>query len=277
MWPLALLVVLNVFPSLTQGQIPAALTDLRSDDRAIVGRGVSVLHRASSQDPLVLQDDAVQGALLDLLARDNRLIRANVVAVQQGQPPLLEPESLIDYYFDVLGMAGSLLDIEDIRPVFRSRLLSELVRSTYNPDSPFAGRLSREGGRIVPAIVELAQSEISPERWNAYSLIAMVLQAESTNVLAEPLSENARERLKMTALRGLSDPEAVGRRWAIGAVVAGRDTRAISMLEQAGGERSRLGRRKARNAATQFRAVAGGRSAQNPPGDQRANEVLSPT
>jgi hypothetical protein len=148
------------------------------------------LHRASSQDPLVLQDPAVQGALVDLLAHDNQLKKANFIALQRGQPPLLEKEG-IGYYYDVLGMAGSLLDIENIRPVVRSRLLAELVRSTYNPDSPFAGRLSKEGERIVPAIVELGQSEISPERWNAYSLIAMVFQGESTNVLAEPLSEDA--------------------------------------------------------------------------------------
>lgn len=231
MRPLAILVVFNILPSLTQGQIPAALADLRSDDRAIRGRGVSVIHRASSQDPLVLQDYTVQDGLLDLLAHDNQRIAANLIAVQQGQLPLLAPESM-DYYYDVLDMAGSLLDIENIRPGFRSRLLAELVHSTYNPDSPFAVRLSREGGRIVSAMVELGQSEISPDRWNAYSLIAMVFHGESTNVLAEPLSGDGREKLKMTALRGLSDPDAVGRRWAIGAVVEGRDTRAIPMLEQ---------------------------------------------
>jgi hypothetical protein len=190
MYPLAVLVFLNIFPSLTQGGIVSALTDLSSDDQAIRGRGVSVLQRASSQDPLVLQDPAVQGALVDLLAHDNQLKKANFIALQRGQPPLLEKEG-IGYYYDVLGMAGSLLDIENIRPVVRSRLLAELVRSIYNPDSPFAGRLSKEGERIVPAIVELGQSEISPERWNAYSLIAMVFQGESTNVLAEPLSEDA--------------------------------------------------------------------------------------
>jgi hypothetical protein len=227
----SLLVLLNILPGLTQGGISSAVTDLSADDQAIRGRGVSVLQRASSDNPLVLHDHAVQDGLLDLLARETQRIRANFIAVQEGQPPLLAPESM-GYYFDVLGLTVTLLDIGDIRPTFRPRLLSELVRSTYNPDSPFAGRLSREGGRIVPAIVELGQSEISPERWNAYSLIAMVFQGQDAEALAVPLSDDAQEQLRLEARRGLRDPASGVRRWAIGAVVAGRDTRAIPMLEQ---------------------------------------------
>ena len=204
--------------------------DLTSDDLRIRGAAVRQLDEMISQTPEVLGDGEMQIAIVTLLESENARIRNNYMAVVNGQSESL-PEGYGDHYSLVLRAADRLrMLLSPMQSPIRARLLRALVGGAYNPDSPFAIRLSKEGDHIVEPVLEIAASTNEPERWNAQALIALLFDHSSAGSLHAPLSLSSKQALKQAARAGLSDPMPAVRRHAIDAVVAAHDREAVPML-----------------------------------------------
>lgn len=205
-------------------------SDLTSPDVFVRWVAIERLENTVAGDPTVLRDPHLQETITELLESENALISTNLDGVADGRPHLL-PEDYGEHYARVLRMADRLRELTPmIAHEMRTRLLRVLVMSSYNPESPLAMRLAKEGERIVPHVLHMAEARHEPARWNAHALSAFMFGYSASGTLNAPLSAASREALKLAARAGLSDPMAGVRRHAIDTVVAAGDREALPLL-----------------------------------------------
>jgi len=173
----------------------------------------------------VAKSEEVKKALIDLLDRENRLIEATWresggqegVAVKYG-------EGYSEYYAKLLGIVDKMADFSDKRTV------KVLVRSAYNPDSPFAMKLVDHGEAIAPPLLELVSSDVAAIRANAIALLGEVLRRDKHRLRRMPAKMY--EQIKQVLIRGTIDEDTGVRILAVRALGKVGDRDVIDVLER---------------------------------------------
>jgi len=203
--------------------------DLIAVSLAVRTQAVQRLTGVAVSDPALLEEPSVQRDVIEALELENAVVLQNLDLVMHGAKPLFG-EEYGEHYSRLLSLADRLRERENLSGALRARLIRALVGGVYNDDSAFAQQLAREGDVLVTDIVDLTRSSNEPARWNAFGLIAHVLEGAETNTLRAPLSSSSRARLQAAARLGLQDRASGVRGRAIKAVVAAKDRDAIPYL-----------------------------------------------
>ncbi len=133
-------------------------------------------------------------------------------------------EGYSEYYSTLLGAVDQIADYND------KRTLNILVHSTYNPDSPFAMKLASYGEAVVPMLLELATSDIAPDRGNAVGVLGEILKVEKyrlTRLPAETL-----EQVEQALIMGTSDEDIGVRILAVRSLGKGGNKDTVQLLER---------------------------------------------
>src|SRR6266542_4198638 len=130
---LLMFVIGQVQTAAMQPSVDSVLRQMSSATLADRERGIASLKVLISANPSVSSDPKVQRAVASALARDNELIQQNLSAVANKQQSVIS-EDFAEHYSELLDVALELLDAP-MTPDAKSRLIEEMVRSTYNPDS----------------------------------------------------------------------------------------------------------------------------------------------
>lgn len=126
----------------THAELAAGLTSSALERRADAIHRLSAM--AAEEQAAALQSAGVQEALKALLEAENAATDA--LYLDGRGTSAVYGESYSDYYSEILDLALLTLEVMDLGDDARkARLLTALVRGTYNPDSPFVHTLAGYG------------------------------------------------------------------------------------------------------------------------------------
>ena len=175
----------------SQVSIPQLLAQLSSADWQQRSQALDMLVSNSG----ALQNGPVQNALLSTLNSENQLIE-QTLRMNQGVSDKYG-EDYGEYYSRLLDAVTSFANFADPTTV------QILVDSTYNPDSPFAQHLASYGNSIVPALTNLANSDVAIIRHTTLSFIGQIVGIYKP----ASLSPSSRNQLIQALVTGTSDPD----------------------------------------------------------------------
>jgi hypothetical protein len=149
-----------------QEVIPGLLAELESQNQ---------MERASALDRLLklpdaLQSPVVRSALLSRLDAENQLNRT-ALRLSNGTKPAGDGdgEGYAEYVATLLGAVADSASWED------ANTLRILTQSSYDPESKFAERLAGYADRILPTLIEDANSDVALIRTVTLEYIASIL------------------------------------------------------------------------------------------------------
>jgi hypothetical protein len=158
--------------------------------------------------------------LLGLLQLENGVLDSRNSMAAAARATVTDEENYGEYYSQLLGDAETVSNLQDPRD------LSILANSAYNPDSPFALRLVKEGGqKAVSVLLGLAGSNLPAKRANAFALLAYAYR--TINDLPLAVVDRVREALTL----GTKDGDPMARQEAVRAIGQTGDARFISVLK----------------------------------------------
>lgn len=209
-------------PALAQSVSAELLQDLRSDNWEVRATGVERL--LSMPDELVRQP-TVAREIIALQERENDLIASNFRKGTSVDEDVELAEEFSEYYSgELYELVMRVADLND------PATLRVLVGGSYNPDSKFAGILAAVGDPVVPAVAELAQSDIFPRRECAYNIMGTLLENSRTGKIR--LSSENRELILERLKAGVEDPQASVRQEAVVGLGKSGDKRFLGLLEK---------------------------------------------
>ncbi|MGE0129645.1 MAG: hypothetical protein AB7U82_16320 [Blastocatellales bacterium] len=169
--------------------------------------------RAEAFNKLNLSDIAeksteVKAAMIDLLELENLLIETTLresggyrgVSARYG-------ERYSEYYSQLLSLVETVADRED------PRVLSVLVRSAYNPESPFASKLTKSGEKVAPMLIALSKSDIAMTRGKAFAMLGQVIAKRQGQMSLRTMAQ-----IREVLTQGASDSDENARKQAIQAL-----------------------------------------------------------
>ncbi len=159
------------------------------------------------KEPQLLSVDQKKDILTEVLKRENNEIdtafRAGIGASEKyGESYGEYAGTVADYLFSIIGPS-------DVAA------LAAIATTPYHANGPYARRLATYGEALVPTILELAQSDISPERWQAFGLAGEMYRLSRHQATKSPLTAATLVRLKEVLLAGTRDADIVNRKIAV--------------------------------------------------------------
>ena len=176
--------------------------------------------RSLLNSPEVFKAAPVADLIVNLLQRENQLVRSTLLE-SQGRVGVSQKygEGYSEYYSQLLDTAARIGNKED------PRVLEILARSSYNEDSPFAIKLSRDyGPRISPVILDLARSSFVYDKVQGVGMTGTILQ------YCDTLPPLLRGQLKAVLMAALVDEDVNGR--GIRALAEVGEVRDIELIER---------------------------------------------
>ena len=145
--------------------------------------------------------------LTEVLARENDVID---LAFREGSDSSAKyGESYSEYAGAVADYLFSIIDIADVAA------LTAIAQSPYHYNSVLAQRLATYGEVLVPTVLELAGSDISPKRWQAFGLAGEIHRLNRRGATKTPLGAGALARLTEVLVAGTRDPNITNRKVAV--------------------------------------------------------------
>jgi hypothetical protein len=181
--------------------------------------------RATAYYQLLRSPALVTGAekkeqLLGLLQIENGVLDSRNSMTTAARATVTDEENYGEYYSQLLGDAETVSNFQDPRD------LSILANSAYNPDSPFALRLVKEGGqKAVSVLLGLAGSNLPTKRANAFALLAYAYR--TINDLPLAVVDRVTDALTL----GTKDGDPMAKQEAVHAIGQTGDARFISVLK----------------------------------------------
>lgn len=114
-------------------------------------------------------------------------------------------ESYGEYAAELGGYLFSRIDAQDIAA------LAAIAQTAYHANGPYAQRLAAYGEALVPTILKLAESDIPPNRWQAFGLAGEMYRLSRQKATKSPLSDAALAQLKAVLLAGTRDEDIANR------------------------------------------------------------------
>jgi hypothetical protein len=218
--PSILALALMSAPALGFAQ-PDILRSLQSPDWTVRARAVETIVRT----PSLLASPNVRTALINLQDSENKSIEDAVRAGIDVSQKLGEEYG--EYYSGPL--SHSLMEFAADGDM---RAAQALARGSYNPDSRLALILATYGQPLVSTLLQVAQSDIGPDRWNGVAVLGEMLRLHRAGQLRAPLAAASVKQIK-TTIRGvaLNDPQPVVRYWAVRALGVAGDKESLPLLE----------------------------------------------
>jgi hypothetical protein len=180
-----------------------------------------------TDDPEMVRSPAMKRALIQLLDRENKCLRAP--RLQSCHLPVTkDPDNYAyaTYHSMLLGLADSVIDPGDEPGV------AILVDSAYNPDSDFALKLASYGQTVVQPLLTLARNPDPSRRDDSYEVLGRVLRQHRLGQSRYPLTAKAIRDVEDRLRAGLRDPISFARGGAIRGVQAAGDQPSLPILEE---------------------------------------------
>lgn len=203
------LVILPAVPAGTQQPAAQSITaedlirEFRADDWTRRRAAFEQLLKA----PQILSVEQKKEILTEVVERQNAEIDA---AFREGPGASGKyGESYGEYAAELGGYLFSLIDAQDIAA------LAAIAQTSYHENGPYAQRLAAYGEAIVPTILKLAASDISPNRWQAFGLAGEIHRLSRQKATKSPVSDAALAQLKEVLLAGTRDEKIANRQIAV--------------------------------------------------------------
>jgi len=159
------------------------------------------------KEPQLLSVDQKKDILTEVLKRENNEI--DTAFREGGGVSQKYGESYGEYAAELGGYLFSLIDVQDVAA------LAAIAQTAYHANGPYAQRLAAYGEALVPAILKLADSDISPNRWQAFGLAGGIHRLSRQRATKSPLSDAALAQLKAVLLAGTRDEDIANRQIAV--------------------------------------------------------------
>jgi len=207
--------------TISQAPLDRVLAGVQAPTSEKCEASVAEVGRMIDADPLLSKSADVQNVIATRLQQENGQINNRY---RNG----ISSEDIRDCSESLSLIALRL--VPDATPATRTLLISALVTGAYNPESKFAKELALYGEAAVGPVLQLAHSDIGPDRGNAYALMGEMIRAGKSGALRYPFAPQSASRLQGAVRAGLQDPDTASRREAIRAIVAAGDREAIPLL-----------------------------------------------
>ena len=190
-------------PSVPSAAARALIDELRAGDWIRRRAAFEQLLKA----PLVLTLAQRKEILTEVVARENDVIDQ---AFREGQGSSDKyGESYSEYAGRVADYLFSIVESAD------ADALAAIALSPYHQDSVLARRLAAYGDVLVPTVVKLAASDLSPKRWQAFGLAGEMHRQNRRGTAKRPLDAAALQRLTGVLVAGTRDPDITTRQIAV--------------------------------------------------------------
>jgi len=186
-------------------------------------RAIAVQKLAADSD--ALRSGEVKSTLLNLLERENQLIESTLrqsngmtgVSATYG-------EGYSEYYSTLLGVVDKTADFAN------GRTLGILVRSAYNPDSPFGLKIASYGEPVIAPLLELVNSDLSTDRGKALAVLSETIS--QMKLRGGQLPSQTQDQIMQVFAVGTRDAEPYVRTAAVRALGKVGDKNVIPLLER---------------------------------------------
>jgi hypothetical protein len=111
-------------------------------------------------------------------------------------------------------------------------LVTQLLHSPFNTDSPLARQLATVGDGAADPLLVVARGRDIYRRSKAYNVIGITLSNNRARRLRQPLSSRSERQLRSALLAGLRDRDTVCRRDAVRGVLEARESSALPQLRR---------------------------------------------
>jgi hypothetical protein len=118
-------------------------------------------------------------------------------------------ESYSEFAGVVADYLFSIIDIADVAA------LTAIAQSPYHFNGELSQRLATHGEVLVPAVLELSASDISPKRWQAFGLAGEMHRLNRRGATKAPIGAGALARLTEVLVAGTRDPNITNRKIAV--------------------------------------------------------------
>jgi hypothetical protein len=146
------------------------------------------------RQPSLLSLDQKKQILTEVVERDNREIDG---AFREGSGASRKfGESYGEYAGRLAEYLFSMVDVQDVDA------LAAIAQTPYHYNSVLARQLAAYGDVLVPTVLELAASDISPKRWQALGLAGEIHRLNRQKLAKTPSSAASLSRLKEVLTAG---------------------------------------------------------------------------
>lgn len=172
-----------------------------------------------------LRSEVVKNALIDLLDRENQVIESTLRESNGSEGVSVKYGEGYSEYYSVLGDA-----VDQVADYGDKRTLNILVHGSYNPDSPFALKLASYGEAVVPALLDMANSDLAAYRGKALGVLGEILKIEKYRVVVLP--PETQVQVEQALITGTDDEDVGVRMLAVQALGKAGNSDTIQLLEK---------------------------------------------
>jgi hypothetical protein len=206
-----------------------ALALMASPSLSVQQEGLQAIATLVHADESVRSRSDVQLALTHMLNSETlRLENAGL----RGEA---EDDAYLQSYFENL-MPAALVVLPHSAGRTETSLLKALLEASFNTDTAPSRAIASTGEPAAVLILPMARGSDSRRRDRAYDLLSHVLVFDRAKSLRKPLRRSTESAARRPLLRGLRDPQIVGRREAVRGVERARLKEAVPVLKELAAE-----------------------------------------